>query len=131
MTTEASPKIIPMTDNLRAAVWTSDDTPNAAIIYFQAREAEEKICFEITTSAPILSHMWRLPQLKGGHWLTTAEKREENRYAIFIDKKFLDTPFIVGLELASGSDPRDHIATASVWDKSGADAQIIYIENPE
>lgn len=131
MNPEVTPKIIPMTENLRAAIWSSDDTPNAAIIYFQAREAEEKVCFEITTSARILSHMWRLPQLKGGHWLSTAEESEQNRYAIYIDKEFLETPFIVGLELDTENDPREHIDTASVWDKSDADPQIIYIENHE
>lgn len=131
MKTEASPKIIPMTDNLRAAIWTSDDTPNAAIIYFQAKERPEKVCFEIITSAPILSHMWRMPQLKGGHWLSVAEKESENRYAISIEKEFLDIPFIVGLELRSEKDPKELITTAAVWDGSGTETQIIYIEHPE
>jgi hypothetical protein len=50
-----------MTDSRRDAIWRSDDNSCAAIIYFQARETEEEVCFSLTTSTPILSHFWELP----------------------------------------------------------------------
>ena len=123
------PTIFPMTDNLRAAVWRSDDNPRAAIIYFQAREQEEKVSFSVKTSARILSHFWELPQLQEGTWLTLAEFLQETEYNIFIDVSFLDSPFILGIELDTESDPINQIIETAVWDRADAQPVIAYVEN--
>ena len=120
-----------MTDNLRAAMWRANDNPKAAILYFQAREQKESIAFRITTSAPILSSFWEAPFLRGGHWLNQVESRSVYHYAIALDEhKFLDQPFIVGLEIEADGDPQDSVVGATVWDKTDGEPQIIYIEFP-
>ena len=48
-----------------------------------------------------------MPSLHGGHWLTHSESRGIHHYAIALaDHKFLDQPFIVGLELDTAGDPQ-------------------------
>lgn len=127
----AEPRIFPMTDNLRAAMWRADDNPRAVVIYFQAREQEEPVSFRLTTSAPILSSFWEMPSLRGGHWLTQHESRGIHQYAIALaDHKFLDQPFILGLELDINGNPQDHVTAAETWDKKDAEPQIIYMEFP-
>jgi hypothetical protein len=131
MTVQRPPKIIPITDNLRAAIWNAEDNTRAALIYFQARQSAENICFQITTSATIVSHFWKLPQLQGGHWLNTAEYVSVNHYGVSIDQAFSEHPFIVGLELEVVDDPAGHITNATIWDKAHGVPQIIYVEfNP-
>ena len=125
-----------MTENLRAALWRADDNPQSVIINFQARAQEEAVSFRVTTSAPIISLFWEMPSLRGPHWLSLAESRGANHYAIAItDHKFLDEPFILGLELDTDRDPRDEIIETAIWDKSDGEPQIAYIEfskrNPE
>jgi len=125
------PRILPMTDNLRAAMWRADDNPKAVVIYFQAREREEPVSFRLATSAPILSSFWKMPSLHGGHWLTHSESRGIHHYAIALaDQQFLDQPFIIGLELDTDGDPQDHVTAAETWDKTDAESQIIYMEFP-
>ena len=117
-----------MTENVRAVVQNAADNPKAAMLEFQAREREEEISFRITTSAPILSSHWWLPQLKGEQWLSQAESRGQNHYAISLDRKFLDRPFIVGLELDVEDDPKNCIVAAEIWDRSGSDPDLIFID---
>jgi hypothetical protein len=125
------PRIFPLTDNLRAAMWRADDNPKAVIIYFQAREQEESVSFRLATSAPVLSSFWEMRSLHGGHWLTHSESRGTHHYAIALaEHKFLDQPFIVGLELDTDGDPQDHVIAAETWDKTDAEPQIIYMEFP-
>jgi hypothetical protein len=125
------PRVLPMTDNLRAVMWRADDNPKAVIIQFQAREREEPVSFFVTTTAPILSSFWKMPSLHGGHWLTHLESRRTHHYAIALgDQKFLHQPFIVGLELDTDSDPRDSITGAEIWSQTDAELQIVYIEFP-
>jgi hypothetical protein len=123
------PRIIPMTDNLRGAMWRADDHPRAVVIYFQARDCEEEVSFRVRTSAAIRSKMWRMPWLKGGNWLSLTESLGAHHYAVAIaEKKFLDVPFIVGLELETEGDPRDAVVGADIWDRSGATAQVVFID---
>ncbi|MGV3531684.1 MAG: hypothetical protein ACO1QR_04885 [Chthoniobacteraceae bacterium] len=123
------PRILPISDNLRAAIWRADDNTNAAIIYVQARERPEAVSFRITTSAPILSSFWEMPSLKGEYWLNLAESRGSQHYAVAVaDQHFLDEPFIVGLEFETESDPRDHVMSVELWDKAGAEPQIVFIK---
>ena len=123
------PRILPMTDNLRAAMWRADDNFKAVILYFQAREFEETVSFRVITSAPIISSMWRMPTLRGEHWLTLTESRGTNHYAVALaDHKFLDQPFIVGLELDTDGDPQDHITETQIWDRTDAEPQIVFID---
>ena len=125
----AEPRILPMTANLRAAMWRADDNPQAVVINFQARELEESVAFRVTTTAPILSSFWEMPTLRGPHWLSLAESRGANHYAIAIgDQTFLDQPFIVGLELDTDGDPQDCITSTEVWNKTDAEPQIVYID---
>ena len=120
-----------MTGNLRAAMWRADDNPKAVVIYFQAREQEEPVSFRVATSATILSSFWEMPSLRGGHWLMHSESRGIHHYAIALaDHKFLDHPFIVGLELDTVDDPQDHITAVEAWDTTDAEPQIIYKEFP-
>ncbi len=113
------------------------DNPKAVLISFQAREVPEPISFEINTSVPIISSSWWLPALHGGQWMNLVESRGSHHYAIalgdavaHVDHKFLDEPFIVGLELETDIEPRRGIAGAKVWAPKAADAQIVYIELP-
>ena len=125
----SEPRIFPMTDNLRAAMWRAEDNPKAVVIYFQAREREEPVSFRVTTSAPILSSFWEMPSLRGGHWLTHSESRGTHHYAIALaDHTFLDKSFIVGLELDMDGDPRDYVTGTETWNKTDAESQIAYIE---
>ena len=120
--------VIPMTDNLRAVVRRADDNPKAVIIFFQAREHEEAASFRVTTSAPIVSSMWRMPGLKGGQWLSLTESEGANHYAISVDRKFLDKPFIVGLEIESEGNPVHQVAETQIWSETNGRAQVVYIE---
>jgi len=123
------PRILPMTGNLRAALWCAVNNPKAVGIYFQAREQAEPVSFRIVTSAPIISSFWEMPSLNGGHWLTLSESKDTHHYAIALDDhRFLDQPFIVGLELDTEGDPRDHVIGAEIWDKSEGEPQLVYIE---
>ena len=125
----AEPRIFPMTDNLRAAMWRADDNPKAVVIHFQAREREECVSFRVTTSALILSSFWEMPSLRGPHWLTLAESRGTHDYAIAVsDHTFLDEAFIIGLELDTDSDPQDFVTATEVWNKVGAEPQTIYLD---
>ena len=123
------PRILLLSENLRAVIWRADDNDSAAIIYFQAREQPEPVCLRINTAAPIRSFFWEMPSLKGGHWLSLAESQGPQHFAIAIaDHQFLDDPFILGLEFETEGDPRDCIISAEVWDKDGGEPQIIYRE---
>ena len=124
----SEPAIFPINGNLRVAAWNAADNPRAVILYFQAREAEEPVSFFIDTDAIIISSTWRMPQLKGGQWLSLILAEDSHRYAIALDRKFLDKPFIVGLELAVEGNPRRHITAAGIWDRAGGEAQIVYRE---
>ena len=127
----AEPRIIPMTDNLRVAMWRADDNARAVLLYFQAREQEEHVSFRITTSASILSSFWQMPSLQGGHWLTHTESRGSHHYAIALDDHhFLDQPFIIGLELDTPGDPQDSVTAATIWDRVDGESQVAYIEFP-
>lgn len=127
----AEPRILPMTDNLRVAMWRADDNPKAVVFYFQARERQEPVSFRITTSASILSSFWELPSLQGGYWLNQVESQDSHHYAIALDEHtFLDQPFIVGLELDTADDPQDCNTGTAVWDKAGGSPQIVYVEFP-
>lgn len=126
----AEPRILTITDNLRAAMWRADDNPKAVVIYFQAREREEPISFRVITTAPILSSFWKMPSLRGSHWLTLTESRGTHDYAVALaDHMFLDEAFIIGLELDTDSDPQDHVTAAEIWNKADSEPQIIYVEN--
>jgi hypothetical protein len=121
-------KIFPISDNLRAVAHHAEDNSRAVIIQFQARERRELVCFEVRTSAPILSSMWEMPDLKGGHWLSLGQSQREYFYAITIDKEFLDSPFIVGLEIDSSHDPIQEIESIAIWDKEGGEFSMAYVE---
>ncbi len=70
-----------------------------------------------------------MPSLSGGHWLTHTESRGVRHYAIALgEHKFLDQPFIIGLELDTDHDPQDDVTEAVVWDKASGVSQIAYIE---
>ncbi len=125
------PTVIPMTDNLRAVIWPSDDNSRAVIIHFQARQHAEKIAFRVRTTARILSHFWELPQLKEGTWLMLGESSQDYEYRVCIDQTFLDSPFIVGMEIESESEPVDCVAEVSVHEDLDVTASLIYIEPHE
>jgi hypothetical protein len=120
-----------MTDNLRAVIWPSDDNSRAVIIHFQARQHAEKIAFRVRTTARILSHFWELPQLKEGTWLMLGESSQDYEYRVCIDQTFLDSPFIVGMEIESESEPVDCVAEVSVHEDLDVTASLIYIEPHE
>ena len=127
----AEPRILPMTDNLRVAMWRAEDNPRAVLLYFQAREHKEPVSFHVTTSATILSSFWQMPSLRGGYWLTHTESRSPHHYAIALgDHQVLDQPFIVGLELDTAGDPQDCVTGATIWDRADGESQVAYIEFP-
>lgn len=126
------PRILPLMDNLRVAMWRADDNLRAVILYFQAREREEPISFYVSTSASILSSFWELPSLRGVHILNQIESRGAYHYAIALDDQtFLDQPFIVGLELDTNGNPQDQVAGAEIWDREDGVPQVIYLEFPD
>jgi len=126
-----SSAILPITDNLRAVVHNADDNPRAVIIHIQARDREEPVAFQIRTTAPVLSHFWELPQLRGGNVLTLAEDVLSDGYRISIDRTFLDQPFIVGLELDTRSSAVSCIVGIESWDGAEGAPDIIYVESDD
>lgn len=129
---ESTPsRILPISDNLRAVVRIADDNPQAVIIFIRARDTEEPVGFRIRTGSRIVSHFWELPQLHGGNWLTLAEDVLPDGYRILIDRSFLDSPLIIGLEFERVSDPAAHVLAIETWDGTAGSPSVIYVEQNE
>ena len=61
--------------------------------------------------------------------MTHSESRGDYHYAVALgDRRFLEQPFIIGLELDTVGDPRDHVTGAMVWDKAEGESKVACIE---
>jgi hypothetical protein len=124
-----APIILPISDNLRAVVHRADDNTRAAVLHIQAKDREEPVAFRISTTSPIISHFWELPQLRGGNWLTVAEEVTPDGYRLWVNQSFLNHPLVIGLEFQTDSDPAMCVSDVCLWDGEDGSPSIIYLES--
>jgi len=106
-------------------VHRADDNRRAVVLHIQAKDREEPVAFRVSTTCPIISHFWELPQLRGGNWLTVAEDVTPDGYRLWVNQSFLDHPLVIGLEFQTDCNPAVCVTGVSLWDGEGGSPSLI------
>ena len=118
------------TENLLVSTHVAADNPNAAMIVFKVLFWAEHIAFKITTSAEIISNVWKIAGLKGMIPISISELKREYEYAVRIHDKVIrpKDPFVIGLVFDRPGDPTKHIVSIERWDGSDGETSFNIIE---
>jgi len=116
--------------NLNVRVIPAHDSPQAAIVLFEARHWAEEIGFRVTTVEPIEQHMFNFPTLRGMHQVSISEKAEDYAYHIRIYSQRIlpGNPFYVGLQFAEGVDPVPAVKDIEPWEGTDGEQSLRFID---